>query len=114
MAMNSFGKRNFMQPNGKAQACTQGALLFFLLSLGGGGWRIIIFFFPASHCVLNMFLLSSQWVPNTFPKFPMCSPTFSLYHLTFIPYALANVVLLLSNVRNSILQNRTFYLEEPP
>jgi hypothetical protein len=29
-----------------------------------------------------------------FPKFPFCSPACSLEHLTFIPYALANVVLL--------------------
>jgi hypothetical protein len=29
MVTNSFGKRNFMQPNnGKAQACTEGALNF--------------------------------------------------------------------------------------
>jgi len=28
------------------------------------------------------------------PKFPMCSPTLSPYHLIFIPYASATVVLL--------------------
>jgi hypothetical protein len=36
MVMNSFGKRNFMQPLGRPQLCTQGALLFFLLGLVGG------------------------------------------------------------------------------
>jgi hypothetical protein len=36
----------------------------------------------------------SHQVPNVFPKFPKCSPTCSPFHLTFIPYALANVVLL--------------------
>jgi hypothetical protein len=48
-----------------------------------------------------------------------CSPTCSLFkHLTFISYALANVVLLSpicwAEGRNYIHQNRTFYFEEPP
>ncbi len=76
----------------------------------GQGW---IFHFPL---VPSVFLVSSQWVPilltlcfyqvlimfpmnfhdvlNMFFKFPLCSLTHSQEHLTFIPYGLANVVLL--------------------
>ncbi len=86
--------------------------------------------FPSSsQCVPNMFLkfsLCSQYVAFKFsmgsqicsPKFPMCSGTCSPYHLTFIPYALANVVLLVTYIagpkeRNSVLQSITFYFGEP-
>jgi hypothetical protein len=55
MVMNSFGKRNFMQPMGRPN-CTQGALLFFLLGLVGweGEGRRIFFQFSL---VLNVFPL---------------------------------------------------------
>jgi len=46
--------------NGKAQACTQGALLVFLLSLNG---KDFFSFFDGSQCVPNGFLLGSQYVP---------------------------------------------------
>jgi hypothetical protein len=46
-----FWEEKFHAANGKARACTQGALLFFLLSFGAGGQG---FFF-------------------IFPWFPMCS-----------------------------------------
>jgi hypothetical protein len=36
----------------------------------------------------------SGWGYKMFPKFPMCLGTCSPYYLTFIPYALANIVLL--------------------
>jgi len=45
-----------------------------ILCLGGGGEGEDFFFI--------------------FPWFPMCSPTCSPQHLTFLPYALANIVLL--------------------
>jgi hypothetical protein len=49
----------------------------------------------------------------------MCSSTCSPFkHLSFIPYALANVVLLSpvwqAEERNYIHKKRTFYFEEPP
>ncbi len=75
-----------------------------------GAKRVFIFsFFPLSQCVPTVFPLSSN----------ECSPTCSLFkHLTFISYALANVVLLSpicwAEGRNYIHQNRTFYFEEPP
>ncbi len=76
------------------------------------------FFFHFS-LVPNVFPLSSQWVPNMLPKFPMYSPTYSPQHLTLIPYALANCCPPFTHMggpkgRNSTFQNRTFYLGEPP
>jgi len=66
----------------------------FLGGEGGGGGGGIFSYFPASQCVHTMFLSSSQWVPNMVPNFTTFSPTCSPYHLTFIPYALKNGVLL--------------------
>jgi len=59
-----FGKRNFMKPNGKAQACIHGASFFFFLSfsLGGGGGggggrgRIFFSFFLGSQSVFFFWL----------------------------------------------------------
>jgi hypothetical protein len=51
-------------------------------------------FFPSSQCVSFKFPMGYIQVFNMFPKFSMCSPTCSPQHPTFIPYALANVVLL--------------------
>jgi len=56
----------------KAQACTEGALLFFLLSFGGlgaeAGGRKIKFFFP-------WFPMCSHYVHSKFPMgSPICSP----------------------------------------
>jgi hypothetical protein len=71
-------EQKFHAADGKAQACSQGALLFFLSSLGRGGEGEFFFsFFPGSQCVPTILILSSQWDPNMFPKFPMCSATFS-------------------------------------
>jgi hypothetical protein len=52
-----FGQENFRAANGKARACTQGALLFILLSFGGKG-----FFFFHFFLVPNVFSLNSQWI----------------------------------------------------
>jgi hypothetical protein len=49
-----------------------------------------------SHQVLIMFSMIFHDVPNMFFKFPLYSLTHSQEHLTFIPYGLANVVLLSS------------------
>jgi hypothetical protein len=60
-----FWKPKIHTANGKAEACTQGALVFFLLSLGGGDGRGGFFsFFLCSQHVLSMFLSSSHWVPQ--------------------------------------------------
>ncbi len=66
----------------KAQACTQGALFFFILSLGAG--KDFFSFFLGSQCVLTMFPLSSHMFPNMFSIPP---------HFYGI-YALANLLLL--------------------
>jgi len=51
-----FWEEKFHAANWKAQACTQGALLFFLLSFGWEWWERILFsFFPCSQCVPNVF-----------------------------------------------------------
>jgi hypothetical protein len=75
MVMNSFGKRKFHATNGKAGACTQGALLFFPFKFWGTGWgaegaRIFFHFL----LVLNVFPLGYLKVGN---GFPICSPTCS-------------------------------------
>jgi hypothetical protein len=84
MVTNSFGKRNFMQPMGRrAQACTQGALHFFLLSLGVWGWGgffpILPWFSMCSHHVPNEFSSGFQYVPqvpNVFPNMFSIAPHF--------------------------------------
>ncbi len=77
-----FWEEKFHAANGKAQACTQGALLFFLLCLEGRGWGIFSYF-PASQCVRNMFPfkfpMGSQHVPqfrNVFPNMFSIPPQF--------------------------------------
>jgi len=82
-----FWEEKFHAANGKAQACTQGVLLFFPFMFWGGGEEI---FFHFSQ-LPNVFAVCSFQVPN---GFPISSPTFSPYLLTFIPYALENGVLL--------------------
>jgi len=115
--------REIHAANGKAQACTQGTLLLFLLSfLGRGregkGFFFIFPWFPmCSHYVPFNFSMGFHQVLNMFLKFSICSPTCPPRHLSFIPYALANVVLLSPILcgpkgRNSILQNTTFYFRE--
>ncbi len=93
MVTNSFGKRNFMQPIGRPKHALKVPCFFSFQVWQGrrGGGREVFPFLLSSQCVPTMFLLSSQWVAISFP---ICSPTCSPWHLTFIPYAKANVVLL--------------------
>ncbi len=77
-----FWEEKFHTANGKAQACTQGALALFPFKFEGGRGSI-----PWFPMCLDMFPMGSHQVPNVFPT---CSPQ----HLTFIPYVLMNVVLL--------------------
>jgi len=70
-----FWEEKFHAANGKAQACTQGALVFFLFMFWGWGGDFFSFF-PTSQCVRTMFLSSSQWVPNIFPNIFSIPPHF--------------------------------------
>jgi hypothetical protein len=77
-------EEKFCVANGKAQACTQGALIMFPFKFFWGGGKGFFFIFPwfpmCSHYVHFKFSMGSQYVPpNSF---------------TFILYALPNVVLL--------------------
>jgi hypothetical protein len=68
--------REISAANGKAQASTQGALLFFPFEFGVG--RIFFHVSLGSQYVLTVFLVSSQWeLSSMFPKFLMYSPTCS-------------------------------------
>jgi hypothetical protein len=61
MVTKLFWEEKVHAASGRAQAGTQGSLLFFLLSLGGrGGAKDFFSFFPHSKCVPNMFPLSIQ------------------------------------------------------
>jgi hypothetical protein len=83
-----FWKEKFHAANGKAQACIQGALLFFPFMFWGGGERDFFSIFLASQCVRTMFLSSSQCVPNIFSIplhfYPIClgkwCPPFTYIH----------------------------------
>jgi len=68
--------------NGKAQVCTQGALLFSLLSFGGkGGLGGIFFHFSLLPNVFPLCSfkgpMGSHEVPTMFTKFTMCSQTWT-------------------------------------
>ncbi len=77
MVMKSFGKRNFMQPMGRPKHALKASCFFSFYVLGWGRGKI---FFHFSR-LPNVFALCSFQVPNGFPIF---SPTFSPYLLTFI------------------------------
>jgi len=96
--------------NGKPQACTQVALLFFLLTLerkkGGGG---VPFKFQWVPIMFSKCSSSSQCVP----QHVLCSTSLSSHMLwqsvsSFFTYIAG------PKSMNSILQNRTFYFGEPP
>ncbi len=78
---NSFGKRNFMQPMGRPEHALKVPCFFSVKVLGCGGWgrgaRNVFHFFLVSQCVPTRLHSNSQWVPNMFPKFLMCSPACS-------------------------------------
>jgi hypothetical protein len=81
-----FWEEKFHAANGKAQACTQGALLFFLLCFGVGGEGGGEIFFHFSW-LPNVFALCSFEVPNGFPIF---SPTFSSSLLFHMPWKMVS------------------------
>jgi hypothetical protein len=82
MVTKFFGKRHFMQAMGKAKHALKVPCFFPFMFWGGrgggGGAREIFFHFSR---LPNVFALCSFQVPNGFPIF---SPTFSPYLLTFI------------------------------
>jgi hypothetical protein len=108
-----FWKEKFHAANGKAQTCTQRTLFFFLLCFGvgwGGGKKVFFHF----SWLPNVFALCSFQVPNGFPIF---SPTFSPYLLTFIclgkwcpPFTYIGG----PKGRNCTVQNRAFCFGEFP
>ncbi len=53
MVMNSFGKRNFMQPMGRLKHALKVPCFFFLLTLAGG--RSFIHFSQVPNVFPNMF-----------------------------------------------------------
>ncbi len=84
-----FWEEKFHAANGKAQACIQGALLFFpFMFWRAGGERereIFLSFFLSSQCT---FPSGSHDVPQFCNVFPTCVPK----HLTFIPICLGKMV----------------------
>jgi hypothetical protein len=62
-------QEKFSCSQGKAQACTRGAVLFFLLSLGEEDFFFIFPWFQmCSHYVAFKFPMGSHQVPNVFPN----------------------------------------------
>ncbi len=98
MVMKLFWEEKFHAPNGKAPKHTLKVPCFFFFSLLSlvSGKDSFHFSLVPNVCVLTMFSMGSHHIPNTFPKFSMSSPTCSPQHLTFIPYSLANMFVLLS------------------
>ncbi len=106
-----FWEEKFHVADGKAQACTQGALFFFFLCFGvGGGRRIFFSFFPISQCVRTMFLSSSQWVPNIFRNIFSIPPHF------YMPWKMVSSFHLYrwAKGKNCTVQNITFCFGEFP
>jgi hypothetical protein len=106
-----FWKKKFHAAIGKAQACTQSVLFFFLLCFGVGGGGKIFFHFPQ---LPNVFALCPFQIPNGFPIF---SPTFFPYLLTFIclekwcpPFTYIGG----PKGKNYTVQNRAFCFGESP
>ncbi len=89
-----FWEEKFHAANGKTQACTQGALLFFPFNFGRG--QDFYSFFPVSQCVPQHVLIEPHFYPRCFGR---SCPSF-----TYIGGPKG---------KNSILQNKTFYFGEP-
>jgi hypothetical protein len=113
MVMKSFGKRNFMQPMGRPKHALKAPCFFsfYVLGCGGGAEEKIFFHFSR---LPNVFTLCSFQVPNGFPIF---SPTFFSYVLTFIclekwcpPFTYMGG----QKGRNCTVQNRVFCFGESP
>ncbi len=103
-----FWKEKFHATNGKAQACTQGALFFFLLCFGVGGGEERFFF------IFLDFPMCSHYVPF---KFAMGSPTFSPYLFTFIclgKWCPSFTYISGPKGRNCTVENRAFCFGESP
>ncbi len=93
----------------EGSACTQSALIFFLLSFGGGGGkgplgREDFFIFP-------LFSTCSQWVPIRFPIGSQCVVPQGCSQQHLHPYVLPKVlpfspIQVGQKGRNSLLQNR--------
>ncbi len=88
MVINSFGNQKYMQPMGRLKHALKVPWFFLFQVLvgagGGGGESFFHFFF-----VPFMFLSSSLWIPNMFPKFQMCSPRVFLIASGFNPICFA-------------------------
>jgi hypothetical protein len=125
MVMNSFGKRNFMQPMGRPKHAIK-VPCFFLVSFGGGeGWgggvegvfKRLGSWFPNLSMVPNVFHvpfkfpMDSHQVPNMFPNVFSIAPHFD--PLCFGKCCPPLVYIGGPKGRNSILQNRTFYFGCP-
>jgi hypothetical protein len=74
MVMNSFGKRNFMQPMARIGMQSWWALFFHF----GGGEELFFVFLPCSQCVPNMFSYCSFEVLKLFLKVFPTAPQFYL------------------------------------
>jgi hypothetical protein len=98
-----------MQPMGRPNHVHK-VPCFFPFKFGGAG-RGFFSFFPGSHCVLTMFPLSFQWVPNMFPNMFSIAPPF--YPICFGKCCPPFTYIAGTKDRNSILQNRTIYFGEP-
>ncbi len=103
-----FWEEKFHVTNGKAQACIQGALPIFLLSLGRG--RDSFSFFPSSQCVPTMFQVQ---VPN---GFSLCSPSSQhVFHSTsLLSHMLSQMLSSFQLGQRGWTQNGTFYFVETP
>ncbi len=85
-----FWEEKFHAANGKAKACTQGALLFFFSFMFWGGWgggNFFFSFFPDSECVCTMFPSSSYYVSQFCNVFLFLHTTSLLSH---IPWKMAS------------------------
>jgi len=117
-------EEKFHAADGKAQACNQGALLFFLSSFGGGevwgggrgaGGEGFFSFFPGSQCVPFKFSMGSQYVAqvsNVFPNIFSIAPHF--YPICFGKCCPPFTYRTGPKGRNFVVQNRTFYSGETP
>jgi hypothetical protein len=106
-------EEKFHGANGKAQACTQGALLLFLLSWGRE--EVFFKFSPGSQFVPIIFPLSSQYVPqvpHVFPNMFSIAPHF--YPMCFDKCCPPFTYIPGPKGQKPILQNRSIYFGTPP
>ncbi len=109
MVMNSFGKRNFMQPMGRRpKHAFKVPCSIFLLSLGRG--RDYFSFSPSSQCVPTMFQVQ---VPN---GFSIHSPSSQhvLHSTSLLSHMLWQMLSSFQLGQIGWTQNKTFYFGETP